>query len=231
MELGKPSVSRHEYRGSRVIGKKTLFFLGFLFVIGVILISTFYNDFSITGNFLGNKESGPVSISSDMSIPDMSIKGDYPSVRILGIGNVIIYIEGKEFILDKPSNLIVVEDFSGRISFDNKAIYEIDARASKVFVNGLPISSKGVSKISIELNSDVFYNLLNVESGVFLERLDYVASGRISADRNSLNFNDERVVIKNFNGKLGVENKRLLLKGLVDSVSIQSDTRKMSISG
>lgn len=231
MLLGKPKNYGYEQHPRNHRGLMKFFFLVFIGILGLILVSTFYSDFSITGNFLGSKSNGPVSISSEISVPDISIKGDYPSVRILGIGTVIIYLDGKEFVLDKPSNLIVAEDFSGRISFDKDSIYSIDARASKVFVNGLPISSKKVSKISIILDSNVFYNLINIESGVFFEKLDYTASGRISADRNSLNFNDERVIIKNFNGKLGVENKRLLLNGFVDGVSIQSDNRKMVISG
>jgi len=224
MSLEKINLNHNLKRGW-TFGIKSFVFLMFVLVIGAILFTTFYGDFSfkgITGGAIFNlgDASKYFDVSMELSIPELTLKDDYEKITLVGTSQSPLLIGGNYFSIQE-SNLveIVFENFSGKIILDEESISYLEGKASRIVVNGIPTSDKNEKKIKVSIESPISYNSIEFPGEVSLKNLDYISSGKISwGEGNVVRLNDERVEISDFIGEMILKNKKMILDGVVENV-------------
>lgn len=231
-------MSMHENFGHnkkrRFFNKKFMLFIGFLFVVFIILFTTFYRGgFSITGNMIKSIDiENSLAISSSLSVPDLSLDGDYGRIKIIGTGGSDIRFGSQDVSLsDSERNDIVIENFSGEISFNEEGIYLLDGRALRIIVNRVPISSPKNRKVRVSIGSEILYSSIEFRDDVYIKELSYITSGNLLIDNhNTISLNGDSLLVNNYLGKLAVSDKKMNINGLFESLDVLSDNKMISIS-
>jgi hypothetical protein len=227
-----------EYYGShkkrKKPSKKVLVFLGFMFVIGIIVSSILYSNASITGRVVSSFNSNnSIAFSSELTIPDLNFKGEYPEIKILSRAETTIYIGKKSFSLDgSKENRIVLKDFSGRIEFDEDGIL-FNGQVSDINLNNLPIQEKDNKKIKVYVHSKIPYNSVEFREDLFLKEINYISSGTLflcDKNRDKITLNREPFFISNYFGELKIYRNTLFLDGFAKDLEISGDGKRISIS-
>lgn len=235
----------------KFLNKKTIIFCSFLFVIGVILITAFYGNLFLTGKSISSINfDNSVFIFSELSVPTMQMEGDYEKITILGVSKSPLFIgEQKSSLSETHLNEIVLNGFSGKISFDEDKISFLEGRVSEVVLNGVPKSDRRGRKLDVYIDSEIDYNSINFGSDVYIRRLSYLASGVIHLGQkleenestryddkivekldDKINVIEKELTITHFLGEMVVKNKEMFLEGLVDKVEIKDSRSKIIIS-
>ncbi len=150
MELGKNNLRYygHSHKGKKRINKKILIFSGFIFVIGAIIFTTLYSNGSITGKVISSinpssiNPNNSIIMSSELTVPDLNMKGEYPEIKILSRAKTTIYLGDKSFQLDGlRENKIILKEFSGKIELSKNGIL-LDGKVFEVNLNNLPIKER-----------------------------------------------------------------------------------------
>jgi len=190
-------------------------------ILGFLVYTSFYNPdlgFSLTGNVIQeNFDETGIKISTHVEPPEeMTIKTEIEKleIKIQETGSLTI---GKEnFELKKAS--LILDNFNGKISFNKDEIIELDGKASKVFVDGIPISNKDKLEINIQNSKYSFLKLNNF----YLDSLSYITSGRIKLNNEKaiINIDNEEFKIKKFRGTLEINSQELRLNGYADESNL-----------
>lgn len=217
----------------RKLNKKTLLFLGFLFVIGAIVFTTLYSNGVITGNVASINSNNSIKISSELTSPDFNLKGEYLEIKISSNSKTTIYLGDKSFFLDETrENQIILKEFSGKIEIDGDGIL-LDGKVSDVNLNYLPITDKNNKKIKISSDSKIPYNLVEFKENLFLKEINYISSGTLSVGKQNpdkITLNRDSLVVSNYLGKLKISEGNLFLDGFAENIKINGDEKKISIS-
>ena len=234
MELESYNYKHHGHQGKRHVSKKFLLVLAFLFVIGIIFFTSIYDGFSITGKTVSSiSTNNSVALSLESTIPEMKLDGEYERIRIVGNSDKPFYAGSQKILLNKPAlNELILENYSGKISFDAGNIFLIDGKVSNIILNGIPISGKNNRDMNLHMDSEIFYNSLEFNN-FYLKDFNYISSGAISfgnSGTDRIRLNNEKLSILHFFGSLRIANNKMFLDGLAEKVEIKSDDRKVSIS-
>ena len=193
----------------------SIIFLGTLFFL---IYTSFYNPSlgnSITGNIIrGDKtEENLIEIDSTLTSPEkIKVKGKIEKIE-LKIEKTDKFFVGKEqFDLDKAS--IIIDNFDGEISFNKNSITKFNGKASKIFVEGIPIT--GDSSIKVYFEGEFKYNYLKLNN-FYLNSLSYVTSGvvKLNDGKAIINLDNENFKIEKFQGDLEIRDNRFKLKGVI----------------
>ncbi len=224
----------HSHGRGKKPNKKILIFLGFLFVMGIIIFTILYSNGSITGKVVSSiNANNSIEFSSSLTIPDLTFKGEYPEIKILSKAKTTIYIGRKSFLLDElKENRIILKDFSGKIELDEDGIL-FDGKVSDVNLNNLPIQEKNGRRIKIYVDSKIPYNLIEFKEDLFLKEIDYVSSGVLfigDENKDKITLDEDSLFISNYLGELRINEDTLFLEGFAEDIKISGDMRKISIS-
>ncbi len=193
-------------------------FVGILFFL---IYTSFYNPGfkkSITGNIIkGSSSGGTIEIEATLLSPDeLEIDGDVGKIelRIFG-GN--FFVGRERFELGKAS--IIIDDFEGEISFNGDNVSRLDGQASKVFVEGIPITSE--SDMKVYFNEGFKYNFLKLND-FYLDSLSYQTSGivKLNGGKVMVDLDDEEFRIKKFQGDLSLKKDKVKLNGVVSESNL-----------
>ena len=184
----------------------------FVFVLMFLLYTSFFNSSfaQITGNVIKGEVISGVSIQVNLDAPesfkvdsridkvDMKIKGGF-------------LVDGKRYDLESSS--VVIDNFDGEVSFNDKNVV-VDGKATKIFIEGIPISGKFKVKFDNE------YSYLRLRN-LYLKSFNYKASGTVRLDDKKVvvNLDDEMFNIKKFYGDLEKRGKTFKLSGFVDEAN------------
>jgi len=227
MELeryNQPNHKRHRFI------TKLLVFLAFLFVISLILFTSLHSDFSFTGNVIQSDPNNSFSISSETGIPELSLNGDYSQITLSGLKDSDIILGDKIISLNNVEDQLILYDFSGKISINKNSLNILEGKASKIVMNGAPLTNKNNKKLALSLPSPTNYNSLVFKESVIIPSIDFVTSGNVVLDGDNLALNKENLVIKGFSGNFKITENKLFLDGLVSRVDIVGKTKTISIS-
>jgi len=174
-----------------LLGKKSLIFFSFLFILGVIFFTTIY-DGGLTGGVVKNLNSNnSFSISSETNVPNINFQGDYSEITFEISANQNLILEEKEISLDKISNSLVLKDFYGEINFDQNSIKLLKGKVSEVRVNGMKIKDGKNKKMKISLTGSR-YDSINFGE-IYLDELNFVSSGKINLEGDIISLNRDEV--------------------------------------
>ncbi len=230
---------RHNFQGDfyhkkkrKFFNKKVLIFLSFLFVMITIFVGAFYGKMGITGKITDLAgDDNMAEINAVLSVPEMNFKGEYDEIVLEIYEGHSLILGDKNILFGEFSNKVIIKDFDGTIGFNDKLIHELKGKASEIILNGVPISSTGGKKIKFSLTPETEYGSIEINDNFYLREFDYVTSGEISFDKNSLSVDSERVYFKKYLGSLRAENRKLILNGIVKSLEIRGESRKIILSG
>ncbi len=236
MQSGKNNFKyyEHAYKKKKKLDKKILIFLGFLFVMGIIIFTTLYSNGSITGNVISSINSNnSIGFSSMSTIPDLDLDGEYSEIKILSKAKTTVYIGKKSFLLDElKENRIILKEFSGKIELDEGGVL-FDGKVSDINLNNLPIQETKNRKIKIYIDSKIPYNLIEFKEDLFLKEIDYVSSGILfigDDNPDKITLNDDSLFISNYFGKLRINEDTLFLDGYAENVKISGETKNIVVS-
>jgi hypothetical protein len=208
-------------------------FLAFVIFLALVLLITYFAFFSssnknskITGFAVSEKQNNPIKIEAELTIPNLKIRDKINKIEITNTGvNSILYVGKEKFDLTKVvGSAIIIYDFKGKISFDNKKILNLDGKASQALINGVPATSQEGDTIEIGVDENFLFNSLKIED-VSLKSLSYLSSGEIKMNdqKFKLQLHNEPITLKNFQGDLEVKDLVFQLKGNAESLETQGD--------
>ena len=184
----------------------------FVFVLMFLVYTSFFNSSfgQITGNVIKEEVISGVSIQVNLDAPE-SFKVDSRIDKVDMKINGGFLVDGKRYDLDGSS--IVIDNFDGEVSFDDENIV-VDGKATKIFIEGIPISGKFKVKFDNE------YSYLKL-GNLYLKSFNYKASGtvRLNDEKVVVNLNDEMFNVKKFYGDLEKRGKTFKLSGFVDEAN------------
>jgi len=194
----------------------------------VIFFTTIY-DGGFTGGVVKNLNSNnSFSISSETNIPNINFQGDYSEIVFEISANQNLILEEKEISLDKISNSLVLKDFYGEINFDQNSIKLLKGKVSEVRVNGVQIKDGKNKKMKISLTGSR-YDSINFGE-IYLDELNFVSSGKINLEGDVISLNKDEVTIKNLFGEFSIKENKLFFDGLIRSLDIKREDKRISIS-
>jgi hypothetical protein len=216
-----------EYYGGTRSKRKYLVFLAVLLILGLITIIIFLGGLNFTGNIVDSLGSNNTfEVKASLSVPEINLDGDYEEI-IFSFGQSSLYVDNKRVPLEGLDNKIVLRNFNGFFSFKEGDILKLDGKASEITINSVPISSDEGTKIKVLMTPGANYKSIEIKERAYLKSLDYISSGQISLGENLLKINSERVVFKNYLGSLSVIEGNLVLNGIVESIRVEGDSRKV----
>lgn len=221
-----------EYGNKKSLGKKIGVALLVLGGVLLIFLTTFYNDLSFTGRSIETITSdNSIDVSLQVNIPELELDGDYDIIKITG-NSQLFYIGNEKVSLDGSiENEVILEGYSGKISFNTGSIYLLDGKASKVTLNGLPISDREDKKITVKTESDFYYQTLEFSNQLYLKQLSYEATGDVKLDeQTSIALSGDQITLNDFLGKMKIEEKQMFLEGLTENLEINSNNKKITVS-
>lgn len=188
-------------------------FVIFAGIVGFLVYTSFFNlgfKGGISGNVIKNNYNGVIEIDSSLTPPEkLEINGKIEKIELkTGIG--YFFIGNEKFDLNRAS--IVIDNYKGKISFNKNKITKLRGRASRVFVQGIPITSSSDMKIYFDKEFDYSYLKL---SNFHLNSLSYKTSGLVKLNRGKVvvNLDDEDFKIEDFQGDLEIRRNNFKIKG------------------
>lgn len=211
------------------LGKKFLIFLSFLFVLGMIFITTIYNG-GLPGNVIKNINlNNSFLISLETNIPEIKLEGDYSKITFDTPPNQNLILDEKKILLDKSSNSLIFEGFSGEIEFDEDSINILKGKVSKIYINGVPIINEKDTKMKISLSPTMKYTSIIFKENVYLKEINFISTGKIILGEDILNLNQDEIILRDLFGKLSVDKNKLFFEGLISSLDMEGKDRQISI--
>lgn len=224
----------HNYKKKRKLSKKTLIFLGFIFVIGIIVFTILYSNGYIIGNVSSSiNQNNSIIIFSELTPTNLNFKGEYSEIKILSNSKTTIYLGEKSFLLEgSKENRIILKEFSGNIKIEEDGIL-LNGKVSEANLNNLPIKDKNNKKIKVYSDSKIPYNLIEFKESLFLKEINYISSGVLfigDKNQDKITLDEELLMISNYFGKLKIDEDTLFLEGFVEDIKIGGDNKQISIS-
>lgn len=216
--------------------KKIILFSIFLGILSLLIVTSFFGDFSLTGRIINNNNNndpdenitlGGIKIEADLTIPVLELNGFYKKIELKGGSDSFIYIGNEKFKLGgSKNNLIIINDFDGKLSFNKNNVFKLGGKATKVTINGIPVEPASKSTLKVSLDEDFSYNLLKIEETVFIKELDYITSGliKINNGKNIFNIGEEKIILSDFQGDLRIENRKFKINGYIEKLEILGDS-------
>lgn len=189
-----------------------LFFLFILVLFFVVYTSFFNPNFvqSFTGYAVKEEVFLGVPIQADLDSPEsIKINSNIDKINLKIIGG--FFVDGKKYDLSMSS--LIIDNFQGNINFDGKMLI-LDGRASKIFVEGIPITGN----LKINLNNKYEYAKLD---NVYISSLSYDATGivRLQDEKVTVNLEEDKFSINKFKGNLEKSNNYFRLNGMAEEIS------------
>ena len=200
----------------------------FLIIMGLLILTSFYG-FTFTGNVIKNfslKGNSTIDIKADLTVPNIELKGKFGEVKIRGGSRSNLYVGDQKFYLgDSENNFITLKEYRGEIFLDSNKILFFKGKASEVSVNGIPITSETGETLSIKLDEDFKYSLLEVRNGVSIEELNYITSGtiRVNNNKNVFQVENEEINMEDFEGDFVIENNKFRIDGRISELEIKGN--------
>lgn len=194
----------------QISGYRWKMWLGLAFV-GIFLFifyTSFLNpDFGnvITGNVIREEVFEGVPVQVALDVPDsFNVNGLISKIEMKIQGG--FSVDGKSYDLESAS--LIIDNFNGEVGVVDGNVV-IDGGASKIFVEGIPISGK----LSVDVDNKYSYLKL---TNFYIAGLDYDASGivRLNDDKVVVNLDDEEFSLDKFKGDLEVRGNSFKLKGI-----------------
>jgi len=212
---------------------KLLIFGIFLAILSFLIYTSFPGNFPLTGNIIKHELNlnNSIAISTDLTIPVLFLDGEFENVNIKGNSDSFFYVGDEKLSLSNlRDNYIVLKDYEGEISFNEKSITKLKGKVTKVFFNGVPITSKSDDKMKIYFDTDFKYDILDIEKEVFIKKLDYETSGTVILDeKTTIDLENDNLVIKKFYGDVKIENKHFKIQGYLENLDIKGN-QQISVS-
>jgi hypothetical protein len=215
-----------------IFGKKTLVFLLFFFVIGIMIFSVFKEESPMTGSIISDliTQDTSISILAELTIPEIELKGEYSEIKTRGLKDSSFYVGGNKFSLSGSNNEIIVKDFSGNINFDDKKITYFDGNALSVIINGDSVYDKDKGRVVVFLNEETEYQSILFKEDLYIEELEYTASGEVTFQNKLFKLSNEELFLNNFLGSLEVKDNKMILNGFVQRIMITGSDKKIDVS-
>ena len=216
----------------RINRRKFYIKLGIFFVfsaiLGGLIITSFYTNGSLTG-FITEKivqevrPNSTIEFNAELTIPSLSIDGNFQKVELRGNSESFLDIESERFSLNSKSNYITIENYTGEISFDGEKISKLKGKATRIFVNGIPIQPKTKGAMKVSLGSEFYYSYVDVKKEVVIKEMSYSTSGEIIINngKNIFNLENEKISIEDFVGDLKIFGDKFNLDGFVKKLDIR----------
>lgn len=215
--------------------KNKFLLMGFFLVLIIILYTTFLGTPQILGNtiFGGNESTtlSKIKISADLTIPEISTKGDFSEIIISAQPSSFFYIADQEIETSTTKkSLILIKGYNGKFDLDRNSL-SINGKAEKIFTEDIPISSKSRDYVNIEFGDGFDYSTLEIKNDFSFKSLEYTTSGTIDVEQGTtLSLTNDKVRLEGFIGTIKVSEGRMILNGELSKLTVEGE-KTISISG
>jgi hypothetical protein len=223
-------MNRNSFHHKKRFGGNFIIFLFFLIVIGIILFSTVYESGKFTGKAINPlNQNNSVNIETSLSVPEIVLRGEYKEIFVSLNKGSFIYLDNKKISLNEIENNIIISDFIGDIKISENSITQLEGKISELQINKIPINLQDGGKLKFSLSSDAQFKSFEIREEVSLNDVSFIASGNIYFEGDSLVLNSEKIQFINYFGNLKVQDKKLILEGIVENVNVYGKFKKVSL--
>jgi len=207
--------------------KAILIIILFASLIIFILYTSLSEKTSLTENVIkiptkNSPQKNPIEIEASLSVPTLELKGSYSKVELTGSSASSLHIgDQKSSLKNSRENKIILENYEGKISIDESGLLSLEGKTSEVTTNNIALApnSAPTTKVSLEKFN---YQSLKITDPVSIKELDYKTHGKININKKTqINIDNERVIIKKFQGNLEISDRKLKLNGHLQSLDIK----------
>ena len=233
---GMEIVDKHQKKPrSRKFYFKLLLFLSFFGIFFFFVYTSFFGGTGLTGSLVGTggiitgtTSENLINFSAEMTIPPMALEGKFAKVELSAGGNSFLQIGDQKSSLENfRDNYIVLENYEGEISFDEKEILNLDGRASGVTINGIFMTpnKKGTSRVSLQ--NPLPYFSLNIMDEVRAKKISHKTSGfaNVGNGKNLIKLDNEQVSITNFVGDMKLAKGKIILLGKIQRIDVSGEQK------
>jgi len=211
-----------------------IMFSAFLAILVFLIITAFSDNFSFTGNLVNGikqQSNSTIKFNAELTTPSMDAGGNFEKVEFQGNSESFFYVGNEKFQLNAKNNYIVMNNYTGAIAFDSQNIVKLNGKATKVFINGIPVEPKTNDILKVSLDKDFSYTSLSIENEIKISKLSYITTGeiRINGGKKIFTLDNEQISLKNFIGDVSAENNKFKMSGLIEKLDIAGET-KISLS-
>ena len=230
---GMEIVDKHQKKPrSRKFYFKLLLFLSFFGIFFFFVYTSFFGGTGLTGSLVstggiitGTTPENLINFSAEMTIPPMALEGKF---ELSAGGNSFLQIGDQKSSLENfRDNYIVLENYEGEISFDEKEILNLDGRASGVTINGIFMTpnKKGTSRVSLQ--NPLPYFSLNIMDEVRAKKISHKTSGfaNVGNGKNLIKLDNEQVSITNFVGDMKLAKGKIILLGKIQRIDVSGEQK------
>lgn len=214
------------------VQKRLIVFSIFIAVLAFLVVTSFYDGGSLTGNFIsGIHPNSTTKIYAELTSPSLGIKGNFEKIELRGGSDSFFYVGEQKFQLNEKSNYITLKNYTGEIAFDSESISKLGGKATEVSINGIVVQPNEKDFLKVSFDSAFKHTFLNVEREILVNKISYKSSGivKINGGKNIFNLNDETIGLENFIGSFKIENGKFKMNGTIEGMEIQGQN-KISVS-
>lgn len=198
--------------------KKKSGFWPIIIILFVAFIGFLVYNYSNFKNPSGNivKDGINIDIDSILTPPDnLEIDSSIEKIELKTVSGGF-FVGNDKFDLDKAS--LVIDNYNGKIILIKNKISMLEGTASKVFVQGIPITSSSDMKIYFE-KADYSYLKLN---NFYLASLNYKTSGIVKLNKGKavINLYNENIKLEGFQGDLESRGNSFKIKGEIENSNL-----------
>jgi len=205
----------------------TIVFLG---ILGLLIYTSFYNPElgkTITGNVIKSSSKNlnlenSAEFQAELTIPEqLTINSQINKISIKTSQPTSLFFGDKKIELGKKSS-IIIDDFQGKININSNTLNNFNGKATKIFINGLPITQTSGSETKIEFQENLEYEYVKLDQ-LYIDSLSYITSGKLKINQNkiTINIDEEKIEINDFLGDLEIDKRNLELNGHIDNSQIK----------
>ena len=213
---------------------KIILLLAFCGVLGLLILTSFYGNFQVTGKIIKSLSLSPSNsagnstllLNAELTIPNLEVDGTFDQLELTGSSDTYIIFGGQKYYLGNLNeNYFVIYDY-GKISFNPKNISELSGKSSGIRINGVLVEPSKGSTAKVSLNNSFKYKSIDIIGNAEIKKLSYNTSGSLitSNEKNVFKLDQDGLTINGFTGNISVEENELILNGRVNSIDIEGDS-------
>ncbi len=229
MSYGGGIETHHSTHGAQ---KKLIIFSIFLGILAFLIVTSFYDGSSLTGNFINSiNPNSTIKFYAELTSPNLGINGDFEKIELKGGSDSFFYVGDQKFLLNSKNNYIILNNYTGSLNFDSESISELNGKATEVKVNGIVIEPNKKDSLGVSFDKEFKYAFLSIEREILVKKIFYSSSGivKINDGKDIFSLNEEKISIENFIGSLKVESGKFKMNGSIEGMEIQGEN-KISVS-
>lgn len=138
--------------------KKLFMFVVFLMLAGFLIYPLFYGPLPFTGSIISSPNSAQIETNAEDA--STKLQGSFSKIELRGSSEGQLYAGESTYNLNNLDDTrIILEDYTGKIYFNEQKLVLLEGKATSVTLNGIQISSQSGNQMPVSLGEFAYRSL------------------------------------------------------------------------